>query len=279
MRNISACILLYGDYPGLAHRCLDSICRSLFAGRDHIRDFRLAFNEVSPATREIASYFVKAVLSHWIPVITYEAERNVLKYPMMRRMLLMDPVPPGKFAMWFDDDSYLLNDEATNGDSWWSRVDLAMQTADMIGKIYHMPAQGEQADWVAEQPWYDPKVGPPLAKNLRGTFWFCTGGWWTIRTEILRRWDWPPPQLRHRGGDALLGELLRQQSLRMQNFETGVRINADAAGRHSKSPRRGFDEAPLGKRLAASQDTSHQNFTVTRTAAGFGDARDGVTEL
>ena len=52
--------------------------------------------------------------------------------------------------------------------------------------------------------------------------------------------------LKHRGGDVLLGELIRSQGLKLANYKKGVAINADDNGKESASKRRGYDEQPIG---------------------------------
>lgn len=69
-----------------------------------------------------------------------------------------------------------------------------------------------------------------------------------IKTKVLADYGWPHPQLRHRGGDVLLGELIRHQGLKLINFKSGVAINADELGKESASKRRGYDEPPIGAR-------------------------------
>ena len=65
-----------------------------------------------------------------------------------------------------------------------------------------------------------------------------------IRREVLEEWNYPFPGLRHRGGDAMLGELMRQQEYRLKSWHEGVRINAlDEKSGDSTSPRRGVDES------------------------------------
>ncbi len=63
---------------------------------------------------------------------------------------------------------------------------------------------------------------------------------------MLQRFHWPVPDLLHRGADMMLGELCGQQGLRMQSFHEGGAINADAEGRESKAPHRGFDSPLVG---------------------------------
>jgi hypothetical protein len=178
----------------------------------------------------------------------------------MRRMF-HDPDRPvmTPYLMWFDDDSYI---DWPDSD-WWSRPYQAMQEADMIGSIYTIPAQGDQPKAVAAQPWYRNK---PLERGRDGKsrFRFATGGWWVVRTRIVQKWDWPWPELKHRGGDHTFGELIRQQSYTLKDFKEGVRINADKQGRESKAPKRGHDERPLWHNWRSDQSpsTGHQNFAL-----------------
>jgi len=66
-------------------------------------------------------------------------------------------------------------------------------------------------------------------------FRFATGGFWAIRTSILRQFDWPDRRLVHVTGDFLLGEALRQNRLRTGLFNYGVEIN-DAPRRNGGAP-------------------------------------------
>lgn len=243
--RFTVCVLLYGDYPHLARRCLHSIWDSLAVGESSISEFRLGLNEISPATRSVVTWFIdQATGKLQLPVTRYECPKNACKYPLMRRMLRGNEPVATSHVMWFDDDSYL-----TDGPLWWKQVSAAASSAAMLGKLYYQRVIGQQWLWVKKQPWYNHRAGR-CKINGSHIFRFCTGGWWVLRSDVLSRYDWPTRELRHRGGDALLGELLRHQDLWMQNFERGVRINADIHGRHSKSPRRGVDERQLGQRLS-----------------------------
>ena len=51
----------------------------------------------------------------------------------------------------------------------------------------------------------------------------------------------------------MLGEMCFQQGLRLNHFRDGVKINADASGRESKAPRRGFDQKPIGVEFRGDQ--------------------------
>lgn len=232
--KFTICVLLYGDHPELAERCLRSIADTIRA--DDL-NLRVGLNAVSPRVTE----WVKS----WVPAENiWEAAENIHKYPMMRQMIHgISPVKT-EFMMWFDDDSYLSGYSQTvanNNPYWLQHVEHTMVNSDLIGSIYTIPWMGKQREYVQAQPWYTGK-DPSDRPRMR----FATGGWWTIRTDLLYRYDYPWQDLDHRGGDCMLGELCHQQGLRLNHFRDGVKINANQAGQESKAPRRGFDQKPLG---------------------------------
>ena len=126
---------------------------------------------------------------------------------MMRKMF-QDPAHPivTPFTVWFDDDSCLAPQTTA---VWWSNLHKKMQAADMVGKLYRMRVQGYQAEGISRQKWFRGKEINPKTHR----FVFATGSWWCCRTQILQQWDYPFPDLVHNGGDTVLGELMRQQSL------------------------------------------------------------------
>lgn len=226
-------VLLYGDYPGLAERCLRSITETV---RLTDLKLRVGLNAVSPT--------ITNWLREWVPdECIWESPENIHKYPMMRQMLFGGGAIETPYTMWFDDDSFL-HGYKLNGNPqtyWLNHVERAMLNSDMVGAIYGIPWQGRQREWVQDQAWYTGK-DPQQRQKIR----FATGGWWTIRTDILYGWDYPWPALDHRGGDVMLGELCYQQNLRLHHFHDGVKINADKHWKTGNSPRRGFDQKPIG---------------------------------
>jgi hypothetical protein len=173
----------------------------------------------------------------------------------MGRMLRDKDNPvDAQYVMWFDDDSFI-----TDSDPWWPKVVDGMQSADMVGHIYMIKQRGDQHLHISLQPWFDNKIVSPTHR-----YRFATGGWWVIRREILEKWNYPFPGLRHRGGDAMLGELLRQQDYRLKSWHEGVAINAlDATSSDSTSPRRGVDESwYLQKGNDEITPNEHQEFDV-----------------
>jgi hypothetical protein len=167
-----------------------------------------------------------------------KATPQIYKYPMMELLFRSKPLDT-EFVMWFDDDSYITD---PNPVEWLKKLEDLMRSedADMAGSIYHIPTMPNQNEWRRLHcSWFN------TAKESRRTT-FATGGWWMIRTKVLMDYGWPHCDLKHRGGDVLLGELIKHQNLKLINFKSGVAINADALGKESASKRRGYDEPPIG---------------------------------
>lgn len=235
------CALLYGDYLPLAQRCLESWEGRLPPG---VR-VRLGLSQVCQATRSYALGKARQWSQGGIPVAVFEAPTNPGKYPLMRRMLYGGPAnawETGEFIVWFDDDSYF-DFPVGDRDHWWDQQQERLRFNSVIGQRWHIALQGLQREWIASRPWG--RQFSPKEKQVA----FPQGGWWIARTALLRTWDWPDPQLHHRGGDVMLGVLLAIQRipwLSLGKEDLGVRINADDKGRHSGSVRRGLAPPPIG---------------------------------
>lgn len=230
-RDFTICVLLYGDYPDLAERCLKPLTM-LPSGQVELR---VGANSISLATHKVVDRLLGrggVELRNWYP-----SEDNLHKYPMMR-IMLHDPRNPvtTPFVMWFDDDSFILNP-----DGWLDSVAAAMKDVQFIGSPRFIQWQGNQREWVKHQPWYNNK---DVTNRRRITFF--QGGWWCARRELLETYDYPWPCLDHRGGDVMLGEMLFQQDVPRGNWSHGVAINADHSGKADASLRRGFDSKPIG---------------------------------
>ncbi len=232
--KFTICVLLAGDYIQLADRCLRSIAETI--PKEHL-NLRVGLNGCSTQ--------VKEWVHSWIAdQDIFDFGENIYKYPMMRQMLYGARPIETPYTMWFDDDSYLEGYKLTemhNQPQWLHLVEQYMVNSDMIGAIYTIDWQGKQREWVRDQAWYAGR-DPSERKKIR----FATGGWWTARTHALKQHDYPWPVLSHRGGDTMLGELCHQQGLRLNHFNTGVKINANEQGEAGKAQRRLHDEAPIG---------------------------------
>jgi hypothetical protein len=227
------CVLLYGatDYcVRMAQRVLNIPLRRLGA---YGIDFRFGLNAVGDVTRDLVR---QAVRDDFPGALVVDCPENIYKYPIMRRLLYDRPIL-APYTMWFDDDSCIAPETAT--DAWLLRVERQMQAYCMVGSVHKTRYVGNQIAWIQAQPWYN-QLAPQAYVQ------FAAGGWWTIRTDILTKFDWPPAILKHRGGDVILGELLRQHNLPLGHFRDNLWINANEFGVESQSTRRGQAEAPIG---------------------------------
>lgn len=262
--GVTICVLLYGDYLELASRCLNSILPN-----DGIPVI-VGMNACSEATGTYVEELRKRFPTQ---VSVVKSATNIHKYPMMRRMFY----GPGSairttHVAWFDDDSYLTASVA----DWNQHVSSRFGEFELLGSVYTQPLQGCQADWIEDQPWYrgqSVRVKATDSQRQRRQrpnpyrVRFVTGGYWVATMQHLRMYDWPWPQrLDHNGGDVMLGEMYRQQNLRVVHDKYGVAINADRDGRESKAVRRGYTSRPIG-------------FDYDRSAAGQVLDRYGVGKV
>lgn len=246
-------LLVYGDYPELAARCIGSIVNS--DDLNHVSEIRVGMNAVCEATRDLV---LSAMESAPVPFLVYEelTGANVMKYPLMRRMLY-DPQHPirkqASHVMWFDDDSYVVDGRLFLAGC---AAEVRKHSPDVMGSLY-LPGYfwtRDEKQAFTTQPWYTGQLLDTKPK-------FATGGWWVASLEFLAKMNYPVPELRHNGGDVLLGEMVRQAKGRLHNFRYGVAINADAAGHESKAKRRGLtSKRPF--EVPPPYDYTHNDFAV-----------------
>lgn len=241
-RLFTICVLLYGNHFDLAKRCLGSLLKTCPSGV-FPEQVRIGLNEPCSETEHYVIDLIQRRLLFEDQV--YFSRENIHKYPMMRRMFYERRITT-PYTMWFDDDSYVKDGAYTPGSNFLDTVQAIMEPAPdtrrassaMCGSIYTQSLVGNQTEWIQNQPWYAGAVQNPVR--------FATGGWWTIRTELLYKFNYPWPELDHRGGDVMLGQLMHQQKLHLASFKHGLAINADSRGRESKAKKRGFDQRPVG---------------------------------
>jgi hypothetical protein len=222
-------VLLYGDYPRLAARCLDSIVTpdNRF---NAISELRIGLNSPGADTIAIVDRIVK---SSKFPVTVFAevSGLNVGKYPLMRKMFYQVPMLESvDYLMWFDDDSYVVDP-----DKFWPLVCEKAPTADVLGSLYY-PAyewSDKEKSAFALQPWFTGMSLTPRPK-------FATGGWWVANRKFIERCDYPVKELYHNGGDVLLGEIVRQQNAKLLSHRKHVAINANESGVESRAVRRGI---------------------------------------
>ncbi len=272
MDRFSVYVLVYGDEYEVAGRCLRSMVSvnsEVDALKAVVADFRIAVHAPSVRLRQVVDYW--SAMAHektGLPVKLYLPVNNVFKYPTMRRMLYDEVHPAGELVMWFDDDSYL-----EGKDDFWPRVHRVALTNDVVGQRWWVRPRGGQWDWIQTQPWCNPKLRKPY------TFTFCQGAWWCSKHAVLKRLNWPVPELRHNGGDSMFGEVCRHQGLKRRFFEYGVRINADEFGQHSAGERRGYRESEIAAHYSGEPlPTDHQRFEVEWVRWENGERQAGSAE-
>lgn len=242
---------MYGKFEGLARRLLNSFRHPAFL---RSVNFRIGLNNVGWPTSSSVRQWITDIGAMSTAegfdrpsIYTTYGAAPYYKYPLMRRMIHTNDVPKidTPYVMWFDDDSCL--SPAGTADwivaDWIVRLVNAMSRYDMVGGKYSIRLRGNQHRFIEDQPWYN---GKKVLRNQRVNF--ITGGWWVIRTELLYKYDWPPENFEHNGGDVMLGELLRQHGYSMGQWTEGVSINADHSGGISTAKRRGITQIPIGVR-------------------------------
>lgn len=245
-------VLCYGPHTDLARRCLGSFDRASAGDWADVRDVRIGLNDVCPETLQYVKQWCMALP---VPCYLFQPEKNVGKYPLMTRMFHQLPLT-APWTLWFDDDSHVTS---TDSVSWFRQLLPAVQQhdpgAEAFGIKKGMAYLNQQQAWVMRQPWFAGRILQPKVI-------FFNGGFWGVKTEILKKWRWPIPELIHNGGDTMFGELLRQQAHTVVYGDFGVSGN--------DGPRRNkpFNRAPVGYHYDPLKpvDLSHHNFSLQVTA-------------
>lgn len=224
-KDLIVCALLYGDYPEMHARLLSSMNQTI----PHDTQVRFWCNQVCQPTYDAITKLPSNYKIHRMCSV------NTPKYKAMRDMF--EPIKKGswKWLCWLDDDT------------WFTKTDWFEQTAtyierrpvenvSYIGQKWYVHYLPGQTAFVAKSPWYHGRA-PELIGGKPGVH-FHTGGYWWIKTDLIKRLDWPDPRLSHNGGDTLLGSAMWQLQLPMHHYDYGVKVN--------DAKRRGRSEAPAG---------------------------------
>lgn len=236
-------VLIYGDYPELADRCLKSLKH--YMEPNFVGSIRIALNNPGKVSKDLAlDYFNFASADDrhkGIEIIVAEVEgENPAKYPIMRKLIYgEDFVNDYRLFMWFDDDSFLQASDIFSTTS--KQFELNAQYG-VMGSRKSVLLQLGQDDYIRDQPWYN---GKSVSSGRRQAF--IAGGWWVASQEFLKSIDYPFKELHHRGGDVMLGAAAKQQDMHCVHNELGVKVNASEGQESHKSPRRGImHEKPIG---------------------------------
>jgi len=222
---LTICGLAYGPHNALAERFLGS----LYTYTDpRLFYLRAGLNEAGPSTHRLFQDYA----ARFKNITLFKEPRNVFKYPMMRRLFYESPLSTA-WTIWCDDDTHFTRPD------WLQRLGLKIECSpkvSMWGKPYVLWRRDKSIlHWIKAATWYRGlpcRRGKDQDGNAATRFSFATGGFWAIRTNVLRGLDWPDPRLVHTTGDFLLGEALRQNNLAVGRFDYGVKIN-DAPRRNS----------------------------------------------
>jgi GT2 family glycosyltransferase len=223
---VTICVLAYGPNVQLAERFLTS----LYACTDaRLFSLRAGLNEAAPATQRLFRDYA----ANFNNISIFDEPKNVFKYPIMRRMFYETTLATD-WTIWCDDDSHFTRPD------WLQRLAFKIESSPevtMWGKAYVLWRRDRFIlNWIKAATWYRGLLclrGKDLNGKNALKFSFATGGFWAIRTDILRQLNWPDPRLVHVTGDFLLGEALRQNCLAIGHFDYGVKIN-DAPRRNSR---------------------------------------------
>lgn len=209
--RVTICVLLFADYPELAHAAIDSIVACCPRAQ-----YRLIVgcNACSQQTLE----YVRSVPQIDRLIVSPE---NINKCPMQRQMF--DEVTT-EFVWWFDDDSHVL--EPTALQRRLTIADAAPASTVLWGPVFFWNDQEgfnfgiDVRPWIRSQPWYSRE---PIPCDAEGKWTFVIGANWFARMSALRQLDWPPRSFLKAGDDALLAEAIRQSGWRFEQIgECGV---------------------------------------------------------
>lgn len=222
------CVTCYGPHSRLADRFLSS----LYACTDPSRfTLRAGLNEVEPGTRRLFDQYAE----RYGNIDLFIEPRNIFKNPLMRRLFHEAPLTT-PWTLWCDDDTHF------TAPDWMQRLEQAAHESpdvSMFGALYYVDCgKRNLLEWIRAARWYRsvPFVREEQADGSSIVrFVFATGGFWALRTAVIRELDWPDRRLIHAGEDFLLSEALRQNGYQIAHFDEGVRIN-DAPRRNPRAP-------------------------------------------
>lgn len=218
----------YGPNPQLAERFLASLYRHTSPASFVLR---IGLNEVLPSTVSLVAEYA----ARFGNIEIFAEPENTFKSPLMRRMFTERPLSTD-WVIWFDDDTHLTRSD------WLQRLTLKMETGSAVaqwGKIYSLYRQdGEIERFIQAAPWFR---GLPLVRKSNSAggevieFQFASGGFWAMKSAVIRALDWPDPRLIQANDDFLLGEALRQHGYLIGAFDHGLKIN-DHPRRNAGAP-------------------------------------------
>ncbi|HZL36395.1 MAG TPA: hypothetical protein VFC78_13835, partial [Tepidisphaeraceae bacterium] len=143
-----------------------------------------------------------------------ESKRNINKDPMMRLLVEAAEAP---YVLWFDDDTHV--------EPGWDRLMGEFirdsEPFDCAGHVFYCHRSEEYKTFLHKRPWWGGEEAY-REPDHRKRVWFATGGLQLIRTEYLRRHNFPDRCMRKRADDLLLGDMISQTGGILVNFPPAI---------------------------------------------------------
>ena len=225
---VTICVIAYGPHADLAEKFLNQ----LYENTDPAL-FRLRFglNEAEPRTHAL----VEKAVDKFGNIDVFVESINIFKNPLMRRLFYERPLG-SKWTIWFDDDCF-----PTRPD-WLEWLAIRIKEKPDIAQWGWMryAQYGDSngiIDFMARSYW---NKGLPLPRTQGATqdtfnrIDFAAGGFWALRTDVIKKLNWPDPRIVQYAEDVMLGEALRQNGFKMGAFTYGYEIG-DTPRRNSNA--------------------------------------------
>lgn len=256
MAETTAFMLLYGDYPALHLKTLNSFLarvpkdveKRLWLNAVCLDTFAWLLNNLPPNT------------------ILYVNDENRPKYKAMQ-LLFYDPRHPitTPWVTWMDDDILITKPD------WYEKTtefisSHSNQNVCFFGQQRRKGHQPGVRKFIRQAKWFRgrkfQRIKGEGSSSFRGPgIVFIQGSYWWLRTDALKKLLWPDERLSHNGGDTLLSEAVWQQKLPQHEFFYGVIPN--------NADRRGISENPAGFAFKRVTKTDKKPATMTGQIARY----------
>lgn len=253
--RLTICMTMYGgeEHFELQHRSLTSILQTIPRNR---RQIRIGTNALNDRTM---TWLKQLEAAGDIQVLVVNNE-NKFKYPLMRE-LFNHEAPLDQWVVWFDDDS-IADINPRWGYDLCNALAAVPANCACLGKIMHSKLNPVQQAYYATRPWWKGKMlrlQTQVESENGNSVFFPVGGWWVMRTSVIRELDIPDPMLQNNGGDICIGEMLHQNGYAIAQVTDIVRI--------STHPRRGASQPHFGSKEWQEQFLGRQEVFARDTGA------------
>jgi len=233
--RFTICMAMYGDYLDLQKQSLLSIIDTVPRNR---RQIRVGTNAVPPATLDWLNGLRDRDEIQYLKI----NPTNEFKYPLMRDLFSHEAGTLDQWVIWFDDDTIADKDPRWCLQLCEGLAELPPDCA-AAGTVMLSRLTATQKAYYATRPWWRNKLlqGDNRQRTPDGrTVAFLHGGWWVMRSSVIRELDIPDPLLKNNGGDICIGEMLHQNEYKIAKLADIVRI--------STAKRRGENQHHFGSR-------------------------------